>query len=131
MSSCHGTDRPAATGTALLLGSPPVTTALKTDETTVPSTVPATVLLVGNPNVGKSTLFNGMTGRRQRVMNAPGTTVELQLGTWRTPQGPIEVVDLPGTYSLVARSPDEQVVTDLLAGRTPAIPLDGFRLDHS
>ena len=80
-----------------------------------------TVLLVGNPNVGKSTLFNSMTGARQRVMNAPGTTVELQVGTWRTAGDGVQVVDLPGTYSLVARSPDERVVADAVAGggRTP------------
>lgn len=77
------------------------------------------VLLVGNPNVGKSTLFNAMTGARQRVMNAPGTTVELARGTWSTAVGPVTVTDLPGTYSLVARSPDEQVVADALAGPGP------------
>ncbi|MCL3862437.1 ferrous iron transporter B [Actinotalea sp. K2] len=82
------------------------------------------VLLVGNPNVGKSTLFNAMTGARQRVMNAPGTTVELSTGSWH-PTGsaaPLDVVDLPGTYSLVARSPDEQVVCDALRGDTPGGP---------
>ena len=72
------------------------------------------ILLVGNPNVGKSTLFNAMTGARQRVMNAPGTTVELSEGSWRSGSatGDITVTDLPGTYSLIARSPDEQVVAD-------------------
>ena len=70
------------------------------------------ILLIGNPNVGKSTLFNAMTGARQRVMNAPGTTVELSEGTWRAGGGAVTVTDLPGTYSLIARSPDEQVVAD-------------------
>ena len=99
MSSCHGAPTAVLTeaGAAAQAGRP-------------------SVLLVGNPNVGKSSLFNAMTGARQRVMNAPGTTVELQLGAWRTPAGPVDVVDLPGTYSLIARSPDEQVVADALDG---------------
>ncbi len=67
------------------------------------------IVLVGNPNVGKSTLFNALTGARQRVVNAPGTTVELQEGRWRVGGAPCRLVDLPGTYSLDARSPDEQV----------------------
>lgn len=67
------------------------------------------IVLVGNPNVGKSTLFNALTGSRQRVVNAPGTTVELQEGRWRVAGVPCRLVDLPGTYSLDARSPDEQV----------------------
>ena len=53
------------------------------------------VLLVGNPNTGKSTLFNALTGARQHVTNAPGTTVELQQGTWQTGAGEVAVVDLP------------------------------------
>lgn len=75
------------------------------------------VVLVGNPNVGKSTLFNVLTGGRQRVVNAAGTTVELQTGVWRPAGGaPVRLVDLPGAYSLVARSPDEQVAADVVAG---------------
>jgi len=77
------------------------------------------VLLVGAPNVGKSTLFNALTGARQRTMNAPGTTVELFTGTWRSPDisdagasAERAIVDLPGTYSLLARSVDEQVTAD-------------------
>lgn len=79
------------------------------------------VLLVGNPNVGKSTLFNTLTGARQSVMNAPGTTVELHLGTWRGTD--LAVVDLPGTYSLIPRTPDEVVVRDTLASREDAAVL--------
>lgn len=70
------------------------------------------VVLVGNPNAGKSTLFNALTGARQRVVNAPGTTVELQDGRWRAAGTEVRLVDLPGTYSLLARSPDEQVAAD-------------------
>ena len=69
-----------------------------------------TIVLVGNPNVGKSTLFNAITGSRQHVVNAPGTTVEMKRGTWRALGA--NLVDLPGTYSLIASSPDEQVVSD-------------------
>jgi ferrous iron transport protein B len=84
------------------------------------------VLLVGGPNVGKSTLFNALTGARQRTTNAPGTTVELARGIWRAtthgtkPVGDLTteraVVDLPGTYSMLARSADEQVTADAVRG---------------
>ncbi len=73
-----------------------------------------TILLAGNPNVGKSTLFNMITGSRQAVVNAPGTTVEVAVG--RSVRGGARIVDMPGTYSLVAQSPDEKVVVDTLAG---------------
>lgn len=79
-----------------------------------PSAAEPTVLLVGNPNVGKSTVFNLLTGARQAVVNAPGTTVEVAVG--RCPRIKCRVADLPGTYSLVAQSPDEEVVVDTLAG---------------
>jgi ferrous iron transport protein B len=72
----------------------------------------ASILLVGNPNVGKSTLFNSLTRARQRVVNAPGTTVALASGIWRVNGDDLSLVDLPGTYSLIARSPDEQVAAD-------------------
>ncbi|WP_208106815.1 ferrous iron transport protein B [Streptomyces sp. GC420] len=75
----------------------------------------ARVALVGNPNVGKSTLFNALTGVRRRTGNWPGTTVEVASGTWPVAGGALEVLDLPGTYSLTARSPDEALVRDLLA----------------
>ena len=74
--------------------------------------------LVGNPNSGKSTLFNALTGLKQKVGNYPGVTVEKKVGTTYSQHGrPITVIDLPGTYSLAARSPDEGVVRDVLLGR--------------
>ncbi len=78
-----------------------------------------TVLLVGNPNTGKSTLFNALTGYRQRVGNYPGVTVEKRTGTIHDKQHnmTIELVDLPGTYSLAAGAEDEVVVLDALMGK--------------
>ena len=73
-----------------------------------------TILLVGNPNVGKSTLFNHVTGARQKVVNAPGTTVHVMSGVWKSLKA--RVLDLPGTYSLIPTSPDEEVVTETLSG---------------
>ena len=74
--------------------------------------------LVGNPNCGKSTLFNALTGLKQKVGNYPGVTVEKKTGTTYSQHGrPITVLDLPGTYSLAARSPDEAIVRDVLFGR--------------
>ncbi|MFF4777038.1 ferrous iron transport protein B [Microtetraspora fusca] len=75
------------------------------------------VALVGNPNVGKSTLFNVLTGARQRVGNWPGKTVSVAQGTWRSPHGDITLIDLPGTYSLLPGSPDEALTRDLLVDR--------------
>jgi ferrous iron transport protein B len=74
--------------------------------------------LVGNPNCGKSTLFNALTGLKQKVGNYPGVTVERKIGTAYTQHGqPLTIIDLPGTYSLAARSPDEAVTRDVLLGR--------------
>ncbi|WP_102508894.1 ferrous iron transporter B [Sanguibacter massiliensis] len=80
------------------------------------------VVLLGNPNAGKSTLFNSATGARQHVVNAPGTTVEVAEGTWRTPHGTVRLVDTPGTYSLVARSPDELVAARAATGADGGAP---------
>ena len=74
--------------------------------------------LVGNPNCGKSTLFNALTGLKQKVGNYPGVTVEKKIGTAYSQHGqPMTVIDLPGAYSLAARSPDEAVTRDVLLGR--------------
>jgi ferrous iron transport protein B len=76
------------------------------------------VALVGNPNCGKSALFNLLTGSRQKVANYAGVTVERKEGKLRTPAGKhLRVLDLPGAYSLHPRSPDERVTCDVLYGR--------------
>jgi ferrous iron transport protein B len=76
------------------------------------------VALVGNPNAGKSALFNALTGARQKVGNYPGVTVERKSGRMVLDDGrPLELVDLPGTYSLDPASPDEAVTRDVLFGR--------------
>ena len=75
------------------------------------------VALVGNPNAGKTTLFNALTGENQKVGNYSGVTVSRKSGSFRTPHGrKIELVDLPGCYSLNAQSPDEKVTRDFLLG---------------
>src|SRR5262245_43831536 len=77
------------------------------------------IALVGNPNTGKTTLFNALAGLRQRVGNYPGVTVEIKKGRFRVLDQGFEVIDLPGTYSLAPRSPDEMVAVDLILGQTP------------
>ncbi len=78
------------------------------------------VALVGAPNVGKSTLFNALTGARRDMGNWPGTTVEVGRGAWRSRHGgidtEIDLIDLPGAYSLDAMSPDEELTRDLIVG---------------
>jgi len=73
------------------------------------------VALVGNPNVGKTTLFNQLTGLRQRVANFPGVTVERKSGTLIN-SSDVEIIDLPGTYSLNPRSLDERIAYEVLTG---------------
>ncbi len=76
------------------------------------------IALVGNPNCGKTALFNALTGARQKVANYPGVTVERKVGEFLSPAGTrVQIVDLPGTYSLRARSPDEEVTRDVVLGR--------------
>src|SRR3990172_7493247 len=80
------------------------------------------IALVGNPNCGKTTLFNALTGLRQKVANYPGVTVEKKTGLWETENCNFEVIDLPGSYSLISRSLDEALVRDLLSGWTEDAP---------
>jgi len=81
------------------------------------------VALVGPPNSGKSTLFNRLTGMRQKVANYPGVTVEKKHGVARLRAGSdVEVIDLPGVYSLSPRSEDEQVTHDVLQGAVQGVP---------
>ncbi|SNS52183.1 ferrous iron transport protein B [Sphingomonas laterariae] len=97
------------------------------------------VALVGNPNAGKSALFNALTGARQKVGNYPGVTVERKSGRFSLDDGrPVELVDLPGTYSLDPASPDEAVTRDVVTGhqtgeRPPAaivVVVDAGNLDN-
>ena len=105
MSECHGC--------SVATASPP------------PQPVPLkrrTVALVGPPNCGKTTLFNRLTGLRQKVANFPGVTVEQHVGrALSTGDREVFLIDLPGTYSVQARSEDEQVTVDVLTGQMPGV----------
>src|SRR5215510_9297490 len=91
---------------------------------TSPDTTKAalTIALAGNPNSGKTTIFNALTGLRQKVANYPGVTVEKKVGRCKLPPTSThaerwaEIIDLPGTYSLISRSPDERVAMEVLRG---------------
>src|SRR3546814_1095221 len=77
-----------------------------------------TIVLVGNPNAGKSSLFNALTGARQKIANYPGVTVERKAGHASFADGrPAALIDLPGSYSLTPASPDEAVTRDVVLGR--------------
>jgi ferrous iron transport protein B len=81
------------------------------------------VAIVGPPNSGKSTLFNRLTGLRQKVANFPGVTVEHHIGYIRNQQGKeVALIDLPGIYSLTPKSEDERVTVDVLRGEMPGTP---------
>ncbi|MEZ6143563.1 MAG: ferrous iron transport protein B [Zavarzinella sp.] len=80
------------------------------------------IALIGNPNTGKSTLFNRLTGLRQHVGNYPGVTVDIHTGKKEFQGQQFEFIDLPGTYSLSARSPDEMLTLDLCTGTLPQQP---------
>lgn len=90
-------------------------------------TRPVRVALVGTPNAGKTTLFNALTGSSARVGNYPGVTVERREGALRGSACEVRVLDLPGTYSVVGETPDEQIVEKALAGRLADEPeIDGI-----
>lgn len=80
-----------------------------------------TIALAGNPNAGKSTLFNALTGSRQHVGNWPGKTVEKKEGIWQQDGRAIKVVDLPGTYSLTAYAMDEVIARDFVVEEHPDV----------
>lgn len=80
------------------------------------------IALIGNPNTGKTSLFNMLTGLNQQVGNYPGVTVEKKTGRWTLPDGrSTELIDLPGTYSLAAASLDERIAVDVLSGHAPGL----------
>lgn len=88
-----------------------------------PAAPPITVAVIGPPNCGKTTLFNRLTGLRQKVANFPGVTVEQHTGVAALPDGrTVRMIDLPGIYSLSPRSEDEQVAHDVLKGNRADTP---------
>jgi len=82
------------------------------------------VALAGNPNSGKTTIFNALTGSRQHVGNYPGVTVERKHGHFRFQGISMEIIDLPGTYSLTAVSEEEVVTRNFLIEDRPAVVVD-------
>ena len=81
------------------------------------------VAIAGNPNCGKTTIFNALTGLRQKTGNYPGVTVERKIGRFTGAHGEsMDLLDLPGSYSLQVRSPDEAVARDVLLGRREDTP---------
>lgn len=99
----------------------PAAIRFSSDQITVRQGVTSSIVVVGNPNSGKSTLFNRLTGLKQRIGNYPGVTVEHHVGIARYGQTQTELVDLPGTHSLSAHSLEEQIAVDVILGRLPGI----------
>jgi len=82
------------------------------------------VALAGQPNSGKSTIFNMLTGARQHVANYPGVTVEKKTGSFRIKEDRIEIIDLPGTHSLTSYTQEERIARDFLLNERPAVVVD-------
>ena len=97
----------------------PSVTRVSVDEITLSRRPSASIAVVGNPNSGKSTLFNRLTGLRQRTANYPGATVEKHVGTASVGKAVLELIDLPGTFSLSAQSMEERIAVDVILGRMP------------
>ena len=81
-----------------------------------------TVALCGNPNSGKSSIFNQLTGLRQKITNIPGTTIERKKGWCKVGNQNIEIVDTPGTYSIDAKSKDEEIALEIFQKDSPERP---------
>ena len=81
-----------------------------------------TIALAGNPNAGKTTLFNALTGLKQKIANYPGVTVERKEGAWTVNGETANLVDIPGLYSLDATSLDEQIARDVITGNQAGLP---------
>ncbi|HPB63456.1 MAG TPA: FeoB small GTPase domain-containing protein, partial [Mesotoga sp.] len=93
-----------------------------------------TIALLGNPNVGKTSIFNCLTGSRQVVANWPGVTVEKRVGSLRHGDLTLDIVDLPGTYTLGSRSLDEKIARDFLIDERPNVVVvigDAINLERS
>ncbi|MBE2201131.1 MAG: 50S ribosome-binding GTPase [Anaerolinea sp.] len=92
------------------------------------------IALAGNPNAGKSTIFNALTGENQHVGNWPGKTIAKKEGTWQLNGRTITLVDLPGTYSLAAHSPEEVIARDFILQERPSLVitvLDAANLERN
>jgi len=99
-----------------------VETAVPIESVMVHRRARGTIAVVGNPNAGKSSVFNRLTGLRQRTANYPGVTVERRIGRGVFGQATLDLVDLPGTYSLSPNSTDERIAVDVLFGRVAGTP---------
>ena len=97
----------------------PQVTRISADQISVRRHPSASIAVTGNPNSGKSTLFNRLTGLRQRTGNYPGVTVEKHVGTVRIDDVAVELIDLPGMFTLSAHSAEERIAADVVLGRIP------------